>query len=55
VSLQRRTLELLVKAYGSLTPAKAAAYLGLSTEEVVPGILSYILTDSSLAEGELDS
>lgn len=34
---QTRTLNLLTKAYGSIPPQKAAEYLGLSTENVIPG------------------
>jgi hypothetical protein len=40
-SCQARTLSLLAKAYGSITPEKAAEYLGLSGDVIVPGILTF--------------
>lgn len=36
-SCQTRTLALLGKAYESIPPQKAAEYLGLSTDTVIPG------------------
>ena len=44
-SYQTRTLELLGKAYGSIPPHKAAEYLGLSADTVIPGTLSSYYTE----------
>jgi len=34
---QNKTLALLAKAYGSIPPEKAAEYLGLPTDQIIPG------------------
>ena len=52
---QTRTLELLTKAYGSIPPQKAAEYLGLSSENVIPGTPrdGAKCTEDSAATGEM--
>jgi hypothetical protein len=40
-SWQARTLILLTKTYTSITPEKAAEYLGLSSDVIVQGIPSF--------------
>jgi len=50
VSWQRRTLALLAKAYSSIPPEKAADYLGVSKEEVVPGTLIPDFSNEALSQ-----